>query len=82
MFSNIVKATGIQPVVIIIDSDPAVDAAIHQILSFTYLIHCAFHISQNLNKNLRKLLDNDNQNFIHDFYCFRNCIIEDVFQVF
>ncbi|RGB21499.1 hypothetical protein C1646_777861 [Rhizophagus diaphanus] len=31
MFNNIVKVTGIRPVVIIItDSDPAVDAAIHQ----------------------------------------------------
>ncbi|PKY28574.1 hypothetical protein RhiirB3_444793 [Rhizophagus irregularis] len=69
--------TGIQPVVIITDSDPAVDAAIRQILPSTYLIHCAFHISQNLNKNLRKLLDNDYQIFIHNFYSYRNCIIED-----
>lgn len=80
MFSNIVKATGIRPVVIITDSDPAVDAAIRQILPSTYPIHCAFHISQNIDKNLRKLLDNSYQNFIHDFYSCRNCIIEDVFQ--
>uniref|UniRef100_U9TZE7 MULE transposase domain-containing protein n=1 Tax=Rhizophagus irregularis (strain DAOM 181602 / DAOM 197198 / MUCL 43194) TaxID=747089 RepID=U9TZE7_RHIID len=76
--SNIVKATGIQPVVIITDSDPAVDAAIRQILPSTYLIHCAFHISQNLNKNLRKLLDNDYQNFIHNFYSYPSRVNQDV----
>src|ERR1700742_2933594 len=80
MFSNIIKATGIRPVVIITDSDPAVDAAIRQVLMSTYPIHCAFHISQNLDKNLRKLLDNEYQSFIHDFYSCRNCIIEEIFQ--
>ncbi|GET61387.1 protein FAR1-RELATED SEQUENCE 5-like [Rhizophagus irregularis DAOM 181602=DAOM 197198] len=80
MFSNIIKATGIQPVVIITDSDPAVDAAICQVLPFTYSIHCTFHISQNLNKNLKKLLDSEYQSFIHDFYSCRNCIVENIFQ--
>src|ERR1043166_3587699 len=52
MFSNIVNSTGVRPVVIITDSDPAVDAAIRQVFTSTYPIHCAFHISQNLVKNL------------------------------
>ncbi|CAB5393660.1 unnamed protein product [Rhizophagus irregularis] len=80
MFNNIVEATGIRPVVIITDSDPAVDAAIRQVFTFTYPIHCAFHISHNLDKNLRKLLANDYQSFIHSFYSCRNCITESIFQ--
>jgi hypothetical protein len=80
MFSNIIKATSIWPVVIITDSDPAVDAVIHQVLPSTYPIHCAFHISQNLDKNLKKLLDNDYQSFICAFYSCHNCIVQDVFQ--
>src|SRR5437764_690711 len=52
MFSNIVKSTGVRPVVIITDSDPAVDAAIRQVFTSTYPIHCAFHLSQNLVINM------------------------------
>ena len=63
MFFQIIKHTGIQPVVIITDSDPAVDAAIRQAFPLTYPIHCAYHINQNLHKNLSKLLGNNYQEF-------------------
>jgi len=33
-----------------------------------------------LDKNLRKLLDNDYQSFIHAFYSCHNCITESIFQ--
>ena len=59
MFTQLTKFTGIQPVVIITDSDPAVDAAIWKAFPSTYPIHCAYHIKQNLHKNLGKLLGND-----------------------
>ncbi|CAB5385702.1 unnamed protein product [Rhizophagus irregularis] len=77
IFNN---TTGIQPVVIITDSDPAVDAAIRQVFTSTYPIHCVFYISHNLDKNLRKLLANDYQSFIHSFYSCRNGITESIFQ--
>ncbi|CAB5394861.1 unnamed protein product [Rhizophagus irregularis] len=80
MFTQLTKSTGMQPIVIITDSDPAVDAAIRQTLPSSYPIHCAYHITQNLHKNLRKLLGNDYQAFLTAFYSCRNCIVENVFE--
>ncbi|CAB5365240.1 unnamed protein product [Rhizophagus irregularis] len=54
LFSQILEATGI---LILTDSDPAVDAAVKEIFTNTYPIHCAFHITQNLHKNLQKPLE-------------------------
>src|SRR5687768_2922244 len=67
MFSEILKATNRESLVIITDADPAVDAAVHQVFSHTYPIYCAFHITQNLHKNLRKTLKNDYQSFLRYF---------------
>ena len=52
LFKQILEATGIHPTVILTDSDPAVDAAVREVFINTYPIHCAFHITQNLHKNL------------------------------
>ncbi|CAB5388078.1 unnamed protein product [Rhizophagus irregularis] len=60
---------------------PAVDAAIRQIFSLTYPIHCAYYITQNLHKNLRKLINEDYENFLTAFYSCRNSIAEEVFQI-
>ncbi|GET58100.1 protein FAR1-RELATED SEQUENCE 5-like [Rhizophagus irregularis DAOM 181602=DAOM 197198] len=59
MFSQLKKSTGVQPLIIITDSDPAVDAAIH----------------------LRKLINEDYENFLTAFYSCRNSIAEEVFQI-
>ncbi|CAG8667944.1 2359_t:CDS:2, partial [Ambispora gerdemannii] len=80
MFSQIIKATGVHPGVILTDADPAVDSAIHQIFIFTYPIHCAYHITQNLHKNLRKVLGEEYQKFLDEFYLCRNSFVEDCFQ--
>jgi hypothetical protein len=59
MFKQIIESTSIYPIVIITDADPAVDAAIQQVFPSTYPVHCAYHITQNIHKNLRKLLNDD-----------------------
>src|ERR1044071_9316704 len=47
LFERIAEATGIHPTVIITDSDPAVNAAIKEVFTNAYPIHCAFHITKN-----------------------------------
>lgn len=79
LFSQILEATGIQPTVILTDSDPAVDAAVKEIFTNTYPIHCAFHITQNLHKNLRKPLGDQYEKFIQDFYHCRNSLVHTTF---
>src|SRR5581483_818514 len=79
LFRQIIEATNIHPTVIITDSDPAVDAAVREIFTNTYPIHCAFHITQNLHKNLRKPLGDQYEKFLKDFYLCRNCLIQTTF---
>ena len=80
MFSQIIESTGVHPGVILTDADPAVDSAIRQVFPSTYPIHCAYHITQNLHKNLRKVLGDKYQNFLNEFYLCRNSFVEDEFQ--
>ncbi len=56
---QIIEATNIQPSIILTDADSAIDTAISQVFQSTYYIHCAFYITQNLHKNLRKILGED-----------------------
>ena len=79
LFTKIVESTGIHPTVIITDSDPAVDAAVREVFTTTYPIHCAFHITQNLHKNLRKILGDQYQSFLKDFYQCRNSLVQSTF---
>lgn len=79
LFRQIIEATNIHPTVILTDSDPAVDAAVKEIFPTTYPIHCAFHITQNLHKNLRKLLGNQYEKFLQDFYKCRNSLVQTTF---
>jgi hypothetical protein len=69
LFRQIIESIGIYLTVIITDSDPAVDAAVKEVFTTTYPIHCAFHITQNLYKNLRKSLGNQYEKFLQDFTC-------------
>ncbi|CAG8541922.1 19531_t:CDS:2, partial [Gigaspora rosea] len=39
LFNEIIKATGIEPAIILTDSDPAVDSAVKEVLKSTYPIH-------------------------------------------
>jgi len=80
VFNEILKATNREPRVIITDADPAVDSAICQVFSHTYPIHCAFHITQNLHKNLRKSLKDDYQKFLEEFYICRNSLANETFE--
>lgn len=80
LFKHIIEATGIHPTVIITDSDPAVDAAVKEVFTNTYPIHCAFHITQNLHKNLRKPLGDQYENFLRDFYLCRNSLAQATFR--
>lgn len=80
MFEQIIKATNVQPLVILTDSDPAVDSAIRQVFILTYPIHCAYHITQNLHKNLRKPLGDTYQKFLEEFYICRNSFTKEGFQ--
>ena len=57
-----------------------IDSAIHQIFDLLYPIHCAYYITQNLHKNLRKLLGDTYQKFLKDFYSCRNCYNKDEFE--
>ena len=78
-FRQIIEATGIHPTVIITDSDLAVDAAVKEVFTMTYPIHYAFHITQNLHKNLQKPLGDQYEKFLQDFYLYRNSIIQTIF---
>ena len=64
---------------IITDSDPAVDAAIQEVLTTTYPIHCAFHITQNLHKNLQKPLGDQYEKFLQEFFLCRNSLVQTTF---
>ena len=80
LFRQIIEATGIHLTVIITDSDLAVDVAVKEVFTTTYPIHCAFHITQNLHKNLRKPLGDQYEKFLQDFYRCRNSLIQTTFQ--
>lgn len=73
------KATMTEPLVFVTDADPAADAAIKQVYETTYPIHCIFHISENLPKNLKSKLHNQYESFVHDFFLCRNNLCEEGF---
>jgi len=68
------EATGIVPQIFCIDADPAMIAAIEYEYCETNVIHCIYHISQNLPRNLKGKLGGAYQQFIQDFYNCRNTI--------
>ncbi|CAG8617897.1 9924_t:CDS:2, partial [Dentiscutata heterogama] len=72
--------TSIEPAVILTDSDPAVNSAVKEVFKSTYPIYCAFHITQNLYKNLRKSLDTQYNQFFMDFYKCQNSLVKTIFE--
>ncbi|CAG8783727.1 14031_t:CDS:2, partial [Dentiscutata erythropus] len=62
------KDTYEHPRVFITDADSGMDAAIDIHYSNTYPLHCIYHISQNLIRNLKALLSSSFNDFIKDFY--------------
>ncbi|CAB5369719.1 unnamed protein product [Rhizophagus irregularis] len=73
------KATMIEPLVFVTDTDHAMDAAIEQIYETAYPIHCIFHISENLPKNTKSKLSNQYDDLVRDFYHCRNSLCEELF---
>ena len=68
------KATNHTPRVFITDADPGMDAAIDSQYSSAYPLHCLYHISQNLIRNLKAPLGNAYDDFLKDFYICRNVL--------
>ncbi|CAG8628813.1 1101_t:CDS:2, partial [Scutellospora calospora] len=77
---KLLEATSVHPSIILTDADLAVDSAVHQIFPFTYPIYYAYYITQNLHKNLRKVLGDDYQKFLDSFYLCCYSLVEDNFQ--
>ncbi len=73
------KVTATEPLAFITDADPAADAAVAQVYEMTYQIHCIFHISENLPRNLKSKLHNQYESFVHDFFLCRNSLCEEDF---
>jgi hypothetical protein len=81
LFRQVAEAAGIHLTVIITNLDPAVDAAVREVFTDTYPIHCAFHITQNLHKNLRKPLGDQYEGFLQAFYLCRNSLVQATFTI-
>jgi hypothetical protein len=73
------KATMTEPLVFVTDADPAMDAAITQIYETTHPIHCIFHISENLPKNVKSKLGDQYESFVQSFFSCRNSLCEELF---
>ena len=73
------KATKIELLVFITDTDPAADATVRQTYKNTYSVHCIFHISKNLPRNLKSKLHNQYESFVHDFFLCHNSLCKESF---
>ena len=65
--------------VFVTNADPTMNAAIVQIYETTHSIHCIFHISENLPKNVKSKLGNQYENFVQSFFLCRNSLCEELF---
>src|SRR6266496_5827830 len=73
------NATMTEPLVFVTDADPTIDAVIVQIYEATHSIHCIFHISKNLPKNVKSKLGDQYENFVQSFFSCRNSLCEELF---
>ncbi|CAG8800456.1 22469_t:CDS:2, partial [Cetraspora pellucida] len=80
MFKEILKVTDKQPAVIITNADSAVDSTVCQVFVQNYLIHCVFHMTQNINKHLKNSLASNYENFIEAFYICKNSLTKETFE--
>src|SRR5947209_4067271 len=74
LLTSTLQATNHAPRVFITDADPSMDAAIDNQYSDTYPLHCLYHISQNLIRNLKAPLGNTYNDFVKDFYMCQNIL--------
>jgi hypothetical protein len=79
VFQCVKEATGVSPKVFVTDGDPAVNATVTIQFSNTFHIHCIWHISQNLPKQLKEKLSSSFDDFMKDFYKARNSLREEQF---
>ena len=79
VYQCVKEATGISPRILITNRNPAVNAAVIVQYSNTFHMHCIWHISQNLSKQLKGKLSSSFNNFIKDFYTARNSLKEKQF---
>ena len=68
-----------EPLVFVTDANPAMDAAIVQTYEMTHPIHCIFHISENLPKNVKSKLGDQYEDFVRSFFICRNSLCEELF---
>ncbi|CAG8727762.1 21900_t:CDS:2 [Cetraspora pellucida] len=59
------------------DGDPAVNSSVIVQFPNAFHIHCIWHISQNLPKNLKGIIGSSYDNFMKDFYTIRNSLTEE-----
>lgn len=72
---------GLAPGVIIVDEDPAMEAACAQVINETDVLNCIWHLGhQNLNKNLHGALGTNWADFISAFWVVRNAVTEERFE--
>jgi MULE transposase domain len=76
VFQCVKEATGVAPKVFVTDGDPAVNAAVAIQFPNAFHMHCIWHISQNLPKQLKGKLGSSFNDFIKDFYKARNSLTE------
>ncbi|CAG8701563.1 10541_t:CDS:2 [Cetraspora pellucida] len=75
------NATGFEPRVIMTDMNSAMDAACQVKYMNSYHVHCIWHLSQNLPKQLKVKLGSENfKEFICDFWKAQNSLSIEVFK--
>ena len=79
VFRCVKDATGISPKVFVMDEDPAVNGAVVTEFPNTYHIHCIWHISQNLPRQLKGELGSCFSDFMKEFFKARNSLTEKQF---
>jgi hypothetical protein len=79
VFNCVIEATNTPPKVFITDGDPAVNASVVIKFPNTFHVHCIWHISQNLPKQLKGKLGSSFNDFMKDFYKTRNSLTEELF---
>ena len=79
VYQCVKEATSISPKVLVTDGDPAVNAAVMVQFPDTFHMHCIWHITQNLPKQLKGKLGSSFGKFMKDFYTARNSLKEEQF---
>lgn len=77
----LIASNNLPPHVIIVNEDPAMEAACANVIGGTTLLNCIWHLGhQNLNKNLHGALGKDWDAFISSFWTMRNSITSHDFE--